>query len=69
MENHHEPIITKEVFEEAQRILTKRSHRKSQEKGIKREKYSRKYAFSSMMKCGFCGSTISRRSGHGGSQY
>jgi DNA invertase Pin-like site-specific DNA recombinase len=69
MENHHEPIITKEVFEEAQRILTKRSRRKSQEKGIKREKYSRKYAFSSMMKCGFCGSTISRRSWHGGSQY
>ncbi|SKC77468.1 recombinase family protein [Maledivibacter halophilus] len=65
VKDHHEPIISKEVFEEAQRILAKRSPRKSMEKGLKREKYSRKYAFSSMMKCGFCGSTIGRRSWHG----
>jgi DNA invertase Pin-like site-specific DNA recombinase len=69
MEDHHEPIISKEVFEEAQRIRAKRSGKKSRENGTKREKYSRKYAFSSMMKCGFCGSTFSRRSWHGGSQY
>lgn len=63
--DHHEPIISKEIFEKAQNIMAKRSTRRSIEKGTKREKYSRKYAFSSMMKCGFCGGSIARRSWHG----
>ncbi len=65
IKDHHEPIISKEIFEQAQSIMAKRSKRKCLEKGIKREKYSRKYAFSSMMKCGFCGGSITRRSWHG----
>ncbi|MDW8598424.1 hypothetical protein Q7V25_10830, partial [Streptococcus suis] len=30
----------------------------------KRERYSKMYAFSSMLECGFCGSILSRRSWH-----
>jgi len=45
--------------------MDKRSTRRSANKGIKREKYSRQYAFSSKMKCAFCGGTIGRRSWHG----
>lgn len=63
--NHHDPIVDPEIFEKAQRILDTRSTRRSAEKGIKREKYTRQYAFSSMMKCGFCDGTITRRSWHG----
>lgn len=63
--NNHKPIINPEMFEEAQKILTKRSSKLSAKKGKKREKYSRQYAFSSMMKCDFCGGTIGRRSWHG----
>lgn len=63
--NNHKPIISPEMFEEAHKILTRRSIKLSAKKGIKREKYSRQYAFSSMMKCAFCGGTISRRSWHG----
>lgn len=63
--NHHDPIVDPEIFEKAQRILDTRSTRRSADKGIKREKYTRQYAFSSMMKCEFCEGTITRRSWHG----
>lgn len=35
----------------------------------KRERYSKMYAFSSMLECGFCGSLLSRRSWHCRSDY
>ncbi len=38
-------------------------------KELQREKYSRKYAFSCMMECGFCGGTLTRRNWHSGSEY
>jgi DNA invertase Pin-like site-specific DNA recombinase len=63
--NHHEPIVKPEIYDKAQEIMDKRSTRRSANKGIKREKYSRQYAFSSKMKCAFCGGTIGRRSWHG----
>jgi DNA invertase Pin-like site-specific DNA recombinase len=66
VKNHHEPIISEEVFEKAQAILSKRgANRRGVEKG-KREKYSRKYAFSSKLECAFCGSNLSRRNWHSG---
>lgn len=65
--NNHEPIISEEVFNKAQEILKKRSAKHSS-KG-RGEKYSRKYAFSSMIECGFCNSHFSRRTWHGSSQY
>lgn len=60
--SNHEPIISEEMFNEAQKILQKRSVNKSN-KG-QREKYSRKFAFSSKIECGFCGGIASRRRWH-----
>ncbi len=64
VENNHEPIISRETFEKAQAILKKRSS-KYNSKG-RGEKYSRKYAFSSMIKCGYCQGTFTRRTWHSG---
>lgn len=65
---HHEPIISKDEFECAQAIIRRRSTNKKTSDG-KREKYSRKFAFSSMLECGFCGSHLSRRCWHSGTNY
>lgn len=67
IENHHEPIITKELFEMAQQILKRRTG--SHSKGNNREKFSRQYAFSCMLKCGFCGGTLTRRSWNANTEY
>ena len=69
MKNHHEPIISEEVFEKAQEILNRRNKNRTTVGSGKREKYSRKYAFSCMLECGFCGGTLTRRNWHSGSQY
>lgn len=69
IKSHHEPIVSEEVFEKAQAILKRRSgRRKGAEKG-RREKYSRKYAFSSKLECAFCGSNLSRRNWHSGTDH
>ena len=65
-DNHH-GIISREVFEKAQEILRKRSSKHSSTG--RREKYSRKYAFSSLIRCGFCGAHFVRRTWHAGSPY
>jgi len=68
--DHHEPIISEEIFNEAQKILAKRNvNRGVHKEGQKRNKFSRKYAFSCMIKCAFCDGTLTRRSWHSGSQY
>lgn len=68
--DHHEAIISEEIFEEAQKILAKRNvNRGVHQEGQKRNKFSRKYAFSCMIKCGFCGGTLSRRNWHSSSAY
>lgn len=71
VKNNHEPIISREIFDKAHEILNRRSkNRGKYEEGVtKREKYSRKYAFSCMMECGFCGGTLTRRNWHSGSEY
>ena len=66
---HHEAIISEEVFEKAQEILKRRAKPRRLTVDGKREKFSRKYAFSCMLECGFCGGTLTRRSWHSGSQY
>lgn len=66
-ENNHEPIISAEAFEKAQDILKRRSS-KHNNKG-RGQKYSRKYAFSSMIQCGFCGTSFSRRTWHAGTKH
>ena len=69
--NHHEPIISEEVFDKAQEILNRRSKNRGKigDGNTKREKYSRKYAFSCLLECGFCGGTLTRRRWHSGSEY
>ncbi|KNY29483.1 recombinase family protein [Pseudobacteroides cellulosolvens] len=59
---NHEPIISEELFEEAQKILQVRSS-KHNNKG-RTDKFSKKYSFSSIIKCGFCGKTAVRRTWH-----
>lgn len=65
--NHHEPIISDEMFNEAQRILKIRSE-KHNNKG-RASKYSRKYPFSSMIQCGFCNTSTTRRKWHSSSTH
>lgn len=67
--DHHEAIISEEVFEKAQEILKRRAKPRRLTVDGKREKFSRKYSFSCMLECGFCGGTLTRRSWHSGSQY
>lgn len=67
--DHHEAIISDEVFDAAQEILKRRAKPRRLGTDGKREKFSRKYAFSCMIECGFCGGTLTRRSWHSGSQY
>jgi DNA invertase Pin-like site-specific DNA recombinase len=66
---HHEPIISEEMFEKAQEILKRRAKPRRIGADGKREKFSRKYSFSCMLECGFCGSTLTRRNWHSGSEY
>lgn len=67
--DHHEAIISEETFEKAQEILRRRAKPRRLNTDGKREKFSRKYSFSCMLECGFCGGTLTRRSWHSGSQY
>ncbi|CDC41999.1 putative uncharacterized protein [Firmicutes bacterium CAG:449] len=67
--NHHEPIISREVFESAQKILKRRGKPRRIDSNITREKYTRKFAFSCMIKCGFCGRTLTRRHWNSGKNY
>lgn len=56
IKDHHEPIISRELFEEANRILDERSL--SQEG---KAKHSNRYLFSGKIKCGCCGSSYVAR--------
>lgn len=69
IKDHHEPIVSEEMFEKAQEILNRRGKNRSRMVPVpgKREKFSRQYAFSCMLECGFCGSNLSRRSWHSSS--
>lgn len=71
LREHHEPIISEEVFDKAQAIRLKRSIPRGSHnvEGFKRQKYSRKYAFSCMLECAFCGGTLTRRSWHSGTNH
>jgi len=70
IKDHHEAIVDRETFETAQEWLSKRSFvRQPKGSNATREKYSRKYAFSSTLECGFCKSNLSRRAWHSNSKY
>lgn len=58
--NHHEPIISRELWAKCQEILNIRS--KIIKPDGNRDKFSRKYPFSSKIFCGICGERFIRRS-------
>lgn len=66
IKNHHEPIISRELFDKANRILDAKSL--SQEG---KSKYSNRYPFSGKIKCGRCGASYVARykTRKNGSQY
>lgn len=57
LKNHHEGIVSQEIFEQAQRIL---ETRKQTQQGA--GKASRRYCFSGKIRCGSCGATYVARS-------
>ena len=66
LKDHHEPIISEEVFKQAEDIRLYRATKRNVQyaEGGNRTKYSRKYAFSSKVECGFCGRNYSRVTWH-----
>ncbi len=62
--NHHEPIISHEIFE----LAEQETQRRANEKNIKKstQKYNKRYAFSGIMKCGECGGIMKRRTHYTG---
>lgn len=58
--NHHEAIISRELWNKCQEILERRS--KIVKLDGNRDKFSRKYPFSSKIYCGICGERFIRRS-------
>ncbi len=67
--DHHEAIVSREIWDEAEQIRLKRSVNKVVETTGNRERYTRQYAFSSMCECAFCGDKLTRRTLHSSSKY
>ena len=59
--NHHTPIISREVWDKCQEILSKRSEKIIPEGKSHSSKFTNKYAFSSKIECGICGTNYARR--------
>ena len=62
IKEHHEPIVSPQVWDAAQEIKKSRYRKNAMAIEGTRKKYSRKFAFSSMCECGFCGKYLTRRS-------
>jgi len=56
LKDHHEPIVSRELFDAANRILDERALTPEG-----KSKYSNRYAFSGKIKCGICGGTFGAR--------
>ncbi len=56
VKDNHEPIVSREVFEKAQEILSKRVKNENKQD----KKYSMEYPFSSIMTCQYCGNSYIR---------
>lgn len=67
LQDHHEPIVSREVWDEAEQIRLKRAKNKVVATTGNRERYTRQYSFSSMCECAFCGHKLTRRTRHSSS--
>ena len=67
--NHHEEIVSEEMWEKAKDIRLLRNKNNRGMPNDRREMYTRKFAFSSKLECGFCGTKLTRRSLHCSSKY
>ena len=63
VKNHHDPIITREVWEKACELTKKRKRPMKDGKPTDYTKYSLRYPFSSKIVCGYCGAIFSRKMG------
>ena len=59
VKDSHPAIITREDFEKAQELMVERAKSKRNIEGD-REKYLKRYAFTSTIECGHCGNTYKR---------
>lgn len=62
--DHHEAIVSREVWEKAKEIRLSRAKSKWKMSSENRQRYTRLYAFSSMLECGYCGYKLARRTRH-----
>lgn len=69
LRDHHEPIVSREVWDEAEQIRLKRVKNNVVATTGNRERYTRQYSFSSMCECAFCGHKLTRRTRHSSSVY
>jgi len=60
--NHHEPIVSKEVFSKAQKLITQRA--KNMSKAVNKNAYQNRYVLSGRIICGECGSKFKRRTNY-----
>ena len=69
LKDHHELIVSREIWDKAEEIRMKRSRNKVVETTGNRERYTRQYSFSSMCECAYCGHKLTRRTRHSRSDY
>ena len=62
IKDHHEAIVSKEIWDRAQEICQGRYKKNANVVDGTRTKFTRKFALSSMCQCGFCGTNLTRRS-------
>lgn len=67
MKDHHEAIISRETFDKVQALIAQRGKEKGVEKGS--DKYNKRYAFTSKIICGKCGTPFKRRIHSSGQKY
>lgn len=57
--NHHEPIVSHEIFNKANEVMSQRGKEKGN--GENTQRYQKRYGFSGKIICGECGGTFKRR--------
>ena len=60
--NHHEPIVSREVFSKAQKLISERTRHRN--KSASKSVYQNRYELSGRIICGECGSKFRRRTNY-----